>query len=150
MFAALPPAVETIYARADSGFYCWEAVEAYEKRGVQFIISARKTSRLVEELKAADWKRSPRTDADGQCEFRYQPEGWGKAYRFIALRYQKKPKPSAAEEPEQYQLFDTPEPRLGEEVGDRRALLVVAGPAPDGAAGLVQPLPADTPRRGRR
>ena len=93
VFAALPPQVKTIYARADSGFYCGEAVEAYEKRGVQFIISARKTSRLVDELKAADWKRSPRTDADGQCEFRYQPEGWGKAYRFIALRYQKKPKP---------------------------------------------------------
>ena len=93
----LPATVETMYARADSGFYCWEAVEAYEKHGVQFIISARKTSRLVEELKAAEWKRSPRTDADGQCEFRYQPEGWGKAYRFIALRYEKKPKPKEAE-----------------------------------------------------
>ena len=55
VFAALPPAVKTIYARADSGFYCWEAVEAYEKAGAQFIISARKTSRLVEELKAAAW-----------------------------------------------------------------------------------------------
>jgi hypothetical protein len=109
VFAALPPQVKTVYARADSGFYCGEAVEAYESQGVQFIVSARKTSRLVEELKAADWKRSPRTDADGQCEFRYQPEGWGKAYRFIALRYQKKPKPKEANEPEQYQLFDTPE-----------------------------------------
>jgi len=109
VFAALPPQVKTIYARADSGFYCGEAVEAYQSRDVQFIVSARKTSRLVEELKAADWKRSPRTDADGQCEFRYQPEGWGKAYRFIALRYQKKPKPKEADEPEQYQLFDTPE-----------------------------------------
>jgi hypothetical protein len=76
---------------------------------VQFIVSARKTSRLVDELKAADWKRSPRTDADGQCEFRYQPEGWGKANRFIAVRYQKKPTPKEAGEPEQYQLFDTPE-----------------------------------------
>jgi hypothetical protein len=84
-------------------------VEAYEKRGVQFIISAQKTSRLVDELKAADWKRSPRTDADGQCEFPYQPEGWAKAYRFIALRYVKKPKPRETGEPEQYQLFDTPE-----------------------------------------
>ena len=82
---------------------------AYEGRGVQFIISARKTARLVEELKAAVWKPSPRTDADGQCEFSYQPEGWEKAYRFIALRYKKKPKPAAADEPEQYQLFDTPE-----------------------------------------
>jgi len=111
VFAALPLTVKTIYARADSGFYCGEAVEAYQSRGVQFIISARKTSRLVEELKAAVWQGSPRTDADGQCEFRYQPEGWGKAHRFLALRYQKQPPPSAPEEPEQYQLFDTPEYR---------------------------------------
>jgi hypothetical protein len=111
VFAAVPPVVKTIYGRADSGFYCWEAVEAYQSRNVQFIISARKTSRLVNELKAAVWQGSPRTDADGQCEFRYQPEGWGKACRFLALRYQKQPQPSAAEEPEQYQLFDTPEYR---------------------------------------
>jgi len=109
VFAALPPTVNTIYARADAGFYCGEAVEAYESRGVQFIVSAQKTSRLVEELRAADWRASPRTDADGQCAFCYQPEGWGKAYRFIALRYRKKPRPKHAGEPEQYQLFDTPE-----------------------------------------
>jgi hypothetical protein len=109
VLAALPAQVERIFARADSGFYCGDAVVAYEARGVQFIISARKTGRLVEELKAAEWKLSPRTDADGQCEFPYQPEGWDKAYRFIALRYQKKPKPATADEPEQYQLFDTPE-----------------------------------------
>jgi hypothetical protein len=109
VLASLPPTVNTIYARADAGFYCGEAVEAYQSGGVQFIVSARKTSRLVEELRAADWKASPRTDADGQCEFRYQPEGWGRAYRFIALRYRKKPRPKQAGEPEQYQLFDTPE-----------------------------------------
>jgi hypothetical protein len=109
VFAALPPQVKTIYARADAGFYCWEAVEAYEHQGVQFIISAQKTSRLVDELQAADWKRSPRTDADGQCEFRYQPEGWEKAYRFLALRYLKKPSPRETDKAEQYQLFDTPE-----------------------------------------
>ena len=95
-----------IHARADSGSYCWEAVEAYGQRGVEFIVSARKTSRLVEELKAVNWRASPRTDANGECEFHYQPEGWGKAYRFIALRYQKQPTTKAAE-PEQYQLFDT-------------------------------------------
>ena len=48
VFAALPEGVETRYARADSGFYCAEAVAAYEKAGVQFIISARKTSRLID------------------------------------------------------------------------------------------------------
>jgi hypothetical protein len=95
-----------MHARADSGFYCWEAVEAYEGQGCHFIISVRKTSRLVELLKAVEWKASPHTDADGQCEFHYQPEGWAKPYRFLALRYQKKPKAPGEGEPEQYQLFE--------------------------------------------
>ncbi len=30
---------------------------------VRFVISARKTSRLVEELRQAEWKPSPKTDA---------------------------------------------------------------------------------------
>ena len=64
-WAALPEGVETVYARADSGFYCWEAVQSYEKHRCQFILSARKTGRVVDELKAADWKSSPCTDADG-------------------------------------------------------------------------------------
>ena len=109
VFAALPKSVERVYARADSGFYCREAVETYEKLDWRFVLSAQKTARLVEELKAARWTGSPRTDADGQCEFRYQPQGWAKAYRFVALRYEKKPKPKKLGEPEQYQLFDTTE-----------------------------------------
>ena len=58
-------------------------------------------------MKAAAWTGSPRTDADGQCQFRYQPEGWSRAYRFIALLYQKKPDLAALAGPEQ--LLDTPE-----------------------------------------
>jgi Transposase DDE domain group 1 len=108
VFAALPSTGETLQARADSGFYCGEAVQAYTAKGCRFIISARKTSRLVDELKAARWTGSPRTDADGQCEFRYQPQGWDNAYRFIALRYKKKAQTNK-DGPEQYQLFDTPE-----------------------------------------
>jgi hypothetical protein len=109
VFAALPEGVERCYARADSGFYCGEAVAAYEKHGCRFVLSAQKTPRLVQELQAARWTGSPRTDAEGQCEFRYQPEGWGRTYRFVALRYQKKTKPKKRNEPEQYQLFNTPE-----------------------------------------
>ena len=81
-------------------------MEAYEKANCQFIIVARKTARLVQELNDADWKPSRETDADEQCEFYYQPEGWGKAYRFLALRYEKAPEP-AEEQPVQYQLFAT-------------------------------------------
>jgi hypothetical protein len=46
-FAALPATVQTVYVRADSGFYCWEAVQAYEKRNCRFIVVARKTARLA-------------------------------------------------------------------------------------------------------
>ena len=104
-----PQGVKVIYGRADCGFYCWEALQVYEKYRCQFIVVAQKTQRLLEELKAADWKRSPRTDADGQCEFWYRPQGWERGYRFIALRYKKKPEPQKKEEPEQYQLFETAE-----------------------------------------
>src|SRR5437867_5839474 len=105
--AALPPSVKQVYGRADSGFYCREAVEAYEEFDARFVICARKTSRLVEELRQAQWKPSPQTDADAECEFRYQPDGWSKAYRFVAIRKQKPREELEAEETEQYQLFET-------------------------------------------
>jgi len=118
VIASLPATVKTIYGRADSGFYCGEAVEAYEAGHCQFIVCARKTDRLVEELQKAEWKPSKQTDADEECEFTYQPQGWAKPYRFLALRYDKaarekkndkkknKKKPDT-NEAEQYQLFDT-------------------------------------------
>jgi hypothetical protein len=86
-FAAVPEGVKNIYARADSGFYCWEAVQAYQQAGCRFIVVARKTARLVEELKRAEWKPSPKTDADGESEFRYKPDVWGNECRFVARRY---------------------------------------------------------------
>src|SRR6266403_2331473 len=107
VMTAVPESVKMIYGRADSGFYCWEAVQAYEKHCCQFIMVARKTERLLEELKSAHWKRSARTDADEECQFFYQPQGWGRRYRFIALRYEKKSEPGKEEKPEQYQLFET-------------------------------------------
>ncbi len=73
-FQSLPEGVEKLFARADSGFYCWEAAEAYQQAG---------------------------------CEFRYQPDGWGQAFRFVALRYQKKPEAVEVGQAEQYQLFET-------------------------------------------
>jgi hypothetical protein len=105
--AALPPGVKKIYGRADSGLYCREAVEAYEEINARFVISARKTSRLVEQLRQAEWQASPKTDGNAECEFRYQPDGWKKDYRFVALRKEKAREEVDAEEPEQYQLFET-------------------------------------------
>ena len=82
----LPKTVETFRARADAGFYCWEAVKAYTDRSCEFVIVARKTDRLLGELQAAEWQPSPHTDADFECQFRYQPEGWEQEYRFLGLR----------------------------------------------------------------
>ena len=103
-FQALPASVKRIFARADAGFYCWEAVAAYQQAACQFVIVARKTRRLVDQLQQAAWQPSPDSDADGECEFLYQPAGWAQACRFVALRYEKEPETDAGE---QYQLFET-------------------------------------------
>jgi DDE family transposase len=106
-FRALP-AADRHLARADSGFYCHEAVAAYEAGAYQFVIVARKTSALVAALTAASWRPVRDTDADEACEFRYQPAGWPRAYRFVALRYETPLEADPPDRPvEQYQLFAT-------------------------------------------
>ena len=77
---------------------------AYQQARCQFVIVARKTQRLVEQLQQAEWKPSPHSDAAAECEFLYQPQGWGRSCRFVALRYEKEPE---TDEVEQYQLFET-------------------------------------------
>ncbi len=78
---------EDVAVYGDLRFYCNEEVQAYEEAGTRYIVPARKPSRLIDELPAAPWTGSPKTHADAQCEFRYQPEGWSRANRFIALCY---------------------------------------------------------------
>ena len=131
VFAAVPGCVRNIYARADAGFYCWDAVQAYEKGKASFIMVA------LEELEKADWRPSRKTDADEQCEFRYQPEGWGKAYRFIALRYLRKDETPS----EQYQLFASAKYIYRVFVTDRKEaidLLVWFCNEHDGAENLIK------------
>jgi hypothetical protein len=100
----LPKTVEKLRARADSGFYCWEAAQCYDGLNCEFVIVARKTPRLVGELQAAAWKRSPGTDADFECQFSYQPEGWDKEFRYVGLRYDQ-PEPDT-KNPDQMGFFE--------------------------------------------
>ena len=104
-FAAIPKSVTSFFARADSGFYCWEAIEAYVRFNCRFVVVARKTARLLAELNAAQWKPSPKTDADAECEFSYQPDGWKQEFRFVALRYDQTASSAEDAPAEQYQLF---------------------------------------------
>ena len=46
VFDHLPKSVKKIWARADSGFYYWDAVMAYEGKGCKFALVACKTPRL--------------------------------------------------------------------------------------------------------
>ena len=52
------------------------------KTACQFVIVARKTRRLVEQLQQAAWKPSPHSDADAESNSS-KPQGW--ACRFLAL-----------------------------------------------------------------
>ncbi|HVX13455.1 MAG TPA: IS1380 family transposase [Pirellulales bacterium] len=106
VFANLPASVRKLRARADSGFYCWETVNAYESHHCGFIVVARKTSRLLGVLRDARWRPSRHPDADAECDFLYQPEGWPRPCRFIALRFVPSAQPDARQ-PEQYELFAT-------------------------------------------
>jgi len=96
------------YGRADSGFYCREAVEGYQRWNCRFVVVARKTAAMLNQLRKAEWKPSPMTDADAECEFRYQPDGWKQEFRFVALRYDHVEEEDGEEKDavEQYQLFE--------------------------------------------
>lgn len=107
VLATLPPGVKQIFARADAGFYCWEAIEAYLQADCRFVVVARKTARLVEQLRQAEWRPSADPEAEAECEFSYQPEGWKQPCRFVALRYEKAHPTQEPGETGQYQLFET-------------------------------------------
>jgi hypothetical protein len=94
--------VKEVVGRADSGFYCKQVVEGIEGLGKRYsyIISADKTTALVRQLEAASWKKWAGTG--GVCEFWYEPTGWERPRRFVAVRY-----PVEAEPSNQYQLFAT-------------------------------------------
>jgi len=89
VFAALPAGAERCYARADSGMAMrrWKRMRSTD---AGWWWRRRRRPAGWRSCKAHAGRARP---ADGQCEFRYQPEGWGKAYRLVALRYVKKPKP---------------------------------------------------------
>jgi hypothetical protein len=73
----------------------------------RFVICARKTARLVEELSQAQWKPSPKPMPIWNANSVIQPDGWNKPYRFVALRKEKPREELESEETQQYQLFET-------------------------------------------
>jgi hypothetical protein len=74
--------------RCDAGFYSWEAVEAFEEIKSEFIMVAQKTPRLQEKLQFSGLRWMDQKDTDGVADFMYQPIGWNKAFRYLAVRYE--------------------------------------------------------------
>lgn len=79
----LPPCVKRVRVRADGEFIGWESVSACLERGYSFIFGNRRcTPPFAEE----GWY------PHGQAQYnecRYQPSGWEKPCRFVAMRLRK-------------------------------------------------------------
>jgi Transposase DDE domain group 1 len=87
VFTHLPPKVEYVTSRMDSGFYCKEAIEKHEQYRIHYTIAVKKHAPIQQEIVTVRWKKCK--ISDGIAEFWYQPGGWKKPHRFVVARYKK-------------------------------------------------------------
>jgi hypothetical protein len=95
----VPGCVKQIELRADGEFLSWEAVKALLKEGIAFIIG-NKVCKPV--FAVAGWYRPWKRELAEYNSCMYQPLGWERACRFVAMRI---PKQSGADY-EQLPLFE--------------------------------------------
>jgi len=91
VFETIPKRCKRVFARADAGFYCSKAVAVYREYRVLFVVVAQKTTALIDQLYRASWQKMK--SGEEICEFFYQPTGWERRERFVAIRYEKEFKP---------------------------------------------------------
>lgn len=83
-FAKLPHSVKTVIIRADKGFYDHKTIEFLESRNAIFVIVAKLTKPIKTKLTALSYKIH--SSGIETTEFMYQPKGWEREYRFVAIR----------------------------------------------------------------
>jgi len=98
IFAKLPPSVKDISIRADKGFYDHKTVEYLESKKALFAIVAKLTQPIKKKLSNLPYHCYSSGTETG--DFLYRPTGWGKEYRFIAIR-----RPIPEDPTEQLTLF---------------------------------------------
>lgn len=81
---SLLPAARDVRTRADSGFYEKHFVAELDAKGVQFGVVAKMTAPVKK--KVASLRYHAEHGIFSTAEFSYQPQGWKKPYRFVALR----------------------------------------------------------------
>jgi len=84
-------------ARADAGFYCWPTIKFLDDNGYGFVIVAQVTNPIKMQLTGLKYRIFNHQLKLAIAEFRYQPHGWKKKYRFVVMRYQLPPKPEISQ-----------------------------------------------------
>jgi hypothetical protein len=82
--AALPLRVKKIFFRADSGFFNGNLFDLLEEKGHDYLVKAKLTSTIKQQLEKQSWKEINSTMA--VCELEYQANGWSKARKMYAIR----------------------------------------------------------------
>jgi IS4 transposase len=84
VFAKLPPRARHVLFRADKGFFSYSMVETLEAKRADFILVARLTRPIQRRLSGVKYRSLAAGIEVG--EFRYQPHGWPRPYRFVVIR----------------------------------------------------------------
>jgi hypothetical protein len=82
----LSRSIRRIKVRGDSAFYSSNFVQECESRNVDFTVTADQTAPLIERVKALPQESWRAFGEEEIAEFRYQPAGWDKSYRYIVMR----------------------------------------------------------------
>jgi len=98
----LPGCVKQVLLRADGEFLSWGSVAAAIAAGFQFIIANKGCEPPFD---PGQWYRPYKRQAIEFNSCIYQPIGWGRACRFVAMRIPKELKPSC-KDPVQCMLFE--------------------------------------------
>ena len=85
----LPSTVGKVTLRADSEFYCWQAVETARAKGFDYIFAVKKSWPQFDEN---TWYSVDGGDTIQYNEALYKPTGWKTLCRFVGMRIRKDPK----------------------------------------------------------
>jgi hypothetical protein len=84
--ALLPSCVRKVTLRADSEFYCWDAVATCRQVGFDYIIAVKRSRPEFDER---TWYSVGNDDSIQYNSEIYQPAGWKTPCRFVAMRIRK-------------------------------------------------------------
>ena len=82
-----------VRTRMDAGFYCWATVKFLDDNGYGFVIVAQVTEPIKRILPGLRYRIFHHTQRIAVAEFQYQPHGWKRTHRFIAIRFPLPPEP---------------------------------------------------------